>query len=75
MLKNLIKEMAVSNITQENLAATLNVHRNTIANKLNGVGKFSVEDAMKIQKVFFPNLGLAYLFEFEEDSSLEYRQR
>lgn len=69
MLKNLIKEMAGAKVTQENLASTLNVHRNTIANRLNGEGKFSIEDAIQIQKTYFPTLGLGYLFE-ETDSEI-----
>lgn len=63
MLVNLIKEMAVSKISQEDLAKALNVHRNTIANKLDGKGKFSIKDALVIQQLFFPTLGLEYLFE------------
>ena len=63
MLRNLIKEMAVSKISQEDIAVAINVHRNTVANKLEGKGKFSVESAMIIQKKFFPTLGLGYLFE------------
>lgn len=63
MLKNLIKEMAVSKVSQEDIAVAVNAHRNTIANKLAGKGKFSIKDAMVIQKKFFPTLGLGYLFE------------
>lgn len=65
MLKNLIREMAVSKVSQEELALAVNLHRNTIANKLAGKGKFSIKDAMIIQQKFFPTLGLGYLFDDE----------
>ncbi|MBR3632731.1 MAG: XRE family transcriptional regulator [Elusimicrobiaceae bacterium] len=61
-LINLKKEMAGADISIETLAAELRVHRNTIANKIDGTSKFTVEEAFKIQEKFFPNLGLAYLF-------------
>ena len=63
MLTNLIKEMAGAKITNEMLAADLKVHRNTITNRLSGIGKFSIEDGILIQNKYFPNLGLAFLFE------------
>lgn len=62
-LKNLVKEMAAAKVTNEMLANKLDVHRNTIANKLAGNGRFSIEEAMCIQKVYFPQLGIEYLFE------------
>lgn len=62
-LTNLIKELAGKKITNEQLSTELNVHRNTIANRLAGLGKFSIEEGLFIQKKHFPNLGLAYLFE------------
>ncbi len=61
-LINLKKEMAGADISIESLAAELRVHRNTVANKLDGTSKFTVEEAFKIQEKFFPDLGLAYLF-------------
>ena len=64
-LVNLVKEMAIAKVTNEMLATRLNVHRNTIANKLSGKGKFSIEEAMIIQKDYFPNIGIEYLFEHQ----------
>lgn len=61
-LTNLVKEMAAAKVTQEMIADKLHVHRNTIANRLSGSGKFSISDAFEVQRAFFPNLGIEYLF-------------
>ena len=61
-LTNLVKEMAAAKVTKEMLAEKLHVHRNTIANRLSGTGSFSISDAFEVQKAFFPNLGIEYLF-------------
>lgn len=61
-LTNLVKEMAASKVTNEMLSEKIGVHRNTIANRLSGVGKFSIEEAFSIQKQFFPTLEIEYLF-------------
>ncbi len=62
-LTNLVKEMAAAKVTNEMLSATLGVHRNTIANRLAGNGKFSIDEAFRIQKTYFRDIGLEYLFE------------
>ena len=51
---NLKGEMAKKNVTIEEIAECLNVHRNSVANKINGRSKFSISEAFKIQKKFFP---------------------
>lgn len=61
-LTNLVKEMAASKVTNEMLSEKIGVHRNTIANRLSGIGKFSIEEAFSIQKQFFPTLEIEYLF-------------
>lgn len=61
-LTNLVKEMAASKVTQEMIADKLHVHRNTVANRISGSGSFSINDAFLVQKSFFPNLGIEYLF-------------
>lgn len=66
-LINLKKEMAGADITIEALAAELRVHRNTVANKIDGNSKFTIDEAFKIQNKFFPCLGLAYLFKEERE--------
>lgn len=62
-LTNLIKEMAGAGITNEALAEITKTHRNTIANKLAGESKFSIQEAILIHDKFFPNLGFEFLFE------------
>ena len=41
-LTNLVKEMAASKVSNEMLSEKIGVHRNTIANRLSGVGKFTL---------------------------------
>lgn len=61
-LINLVKEMAAAKVTNEMLSEKLGVHRNTISNRLSGNGKFSIDEAFQIQKEFFPEIGIEYLF-------------
>lgn len=67
---NLKAEMAKRDITIEEIAKTLGIHRNSVANKLNGITPFTVEEAFKIQAVFFPDLELKYLFKAESQEEL-----
>jgi plasmid maintenance system antidote protein VapI len=62
-LRNLKKEMAGADITVEAVADALKVHRNTVANKIDGSSKFTVDEAFRIRDKFFPKLGLEYLFQ------------
>ena len=63
--KNLKGEMAKENITIEEISKLLSIHRNSVANKLNGDSAFTIEEALKIQTRYFPKLSLAYLFSTE----------
>ena len=74
MLENLIKEMAVAKITNEDLSKAISAHRNTIANKLNGISNFSIDEAFTIQKTFFPNLDIAYLFAHSDGSKESWKR-
>lgn len=65
-LTNLVKEMAANKVTNEMLSEKIGVHRNTIANRLSGVGKFSIEEAFSIQRQFFPKMEIEYLFKDEK---------
>lgn len=71
VLVNLVKEMAAAKITNEMLAEKLSVHRNTIANRIDGIGNFSIAEALTVQKTFFPNLGIEYLFEKASEQQKE----
>ena len=61
-LINLKKEMAGENVTVEQMADFLHLHRNTVSNKIEGVSKFTIDEAFKVQEHFFPKVGIAYLF-------------
>lgn len=68
---NLRGEMAKRKITIEDLAAYLGIHRNSVANKLNGSSSFSIEESVKIQEHYFPEKELKYLFAKEEQEGGE----
>lgn len=63
---NLKAEMGRKNVTIEAVAKILEIHRNSVANKLNGTSSFTIEEAMKIKNTFFPNLEYRYLFATEK---------
>ena len=59
---NLQIEMLKKGVTQEELAKLIKRTRLTISNKLQGETSFLVEEAFLIQKTFFPDKELNYLF-------------
>ena len=59
-------ELAKRKVSIEGLATLLGIHRNSVANKLNGESSFSIEQAVMIQETYFPDLSLKYLFSTEE---------
>lgn len=66
---NLKAELGRNDITIESMAECLNIHRNSVANKLKGKTKFSIEEAMTIQEKFFPTLSIDYLFATDEEET------
>lgn len=64
-LKNLKREMAAADVTVEAIADTIKVHRNTAANKIDGVTKITFDEAVAIRDKFFPGIGLEYLYQNE----------
>lgn len=62
---NLRGEMAKRRVSIEDIADLLGIHRNSVANKVNGESPFSFEQSVKIQEKFFPDLELKYLFRKE----------
>lgn len=58
-------EMAKRKVSIEDIATLLGIHRNSVANKLNGESSFSIEQAVMIQEKYFPDLSLKYLFSTE----------
>lgn len=66
---NLRGEMAKRKIKIEDLANYLGLHRNSVANKLNGDSSFSIEESVKIQEHYFPEKELKYLFAKENEET------
>lgn len=62
---NLRGEMAKRRVSIEDISGLLGIHRNSVANKVNGESPFSFEQSVKIQERFFPDLELKYLFRKE----------
>ena len=60
--ENLRAEMARKKVSIEDIAECLSIHRNSASNKVNGNTAFSIEESVKIQETFFPDLELKYLF-------------
>lgn len=65
---NLKGEMAKKDITIEEVSRLLGIHRNSVANKINGDSSFSIDEAFKIHQSFFPKLSMEYLFKTEESN-------
>lgn len=63
---NLKAEMGRKDITIEEISKLLGIHRNSVANKVNGRSRFTVDEAKVVKEVFFPNLSIDYLFATEE---------
>lgn len=68
MYQNLRNVMQNKGITIDAMAALLNVHRNTIANKLDGVSPFDFDQAQLIANVMFPEYRPEYLFKNTEQT-------
>ena len=62
MLCNLKAEMARKQIMSKDLANLLGINPTTISAKINSRSEFTFEEAQKIQRGFFPDLELQYLF-------------
>lgn len=62
MYNNLIVEMKANGVSKSDLQKLLQVHYNSILNKLAHRTCFTVDEAVKIQKEFFPERELAELF-------------
>ena len=62
MYDNLKAAMALKGITVDAMAKILNVHRNTVQNKLDGDSEFTFGQAQLISEVMFPEYTMKYLF-------------
>lgn len=63
MFSNLRAEMARKEITIIEISKLLGVNRDTVSRKLSGKSKLYLNEAMLINKEFFPNKQLPYLFQ------------
>lgn len=59
---NVRAEMARRNITISMMAECLGVNRDTMSNKLSNKTRINLDEAFKIQKKFFPDVGVENLF-------------
>lgn len=59
---NLRREMANKNLTNVRLASALKISRSALRNKFAGKSSFTLDEALIIQKYFFPEHSLEYLF-------------
>lgn len=62
-MRNLEEALNKKGITRETVAALLNIHRNTLKNKLDGESDFTVPEAFSIKRNLLPEYDLDYLFE------------
>lgn len=70
MLHNLEAEMARDQIKRIDLARLLNLSSRAVYGKISGETKFTTSEAIKIQKTYFPNLPIEYLFaEVDEEAT------
>lgn len=61
----LVGEMAKQRITKKDLSDLLEVHWNSITNKISGESDFSVTEAIKIRDRYFPEWKIENLFRRE----------
>lgn len=62
MYANLKMEMNLKGITIEDIAKSLEIHRNSASFKINGKGKFTIDEAFKIHQEYFAYADMQYLF-------------
>ena len=71
MYSNLLSLMKNKKITISQLANLLNVRSATASDKLKGVVKlgFSIDEALTIKKVFFPEYEVDFLFKVDNEQN------
>ncbi|MCR8658950.1 XRE family transcriptional regulator [Paenibacillus endoradicis] len=63
MFRNLEAEMARNGVNKGDFAKFLGVRYATVIDKTKGRNRFYLDEASKIQRHFFPNCTIEYLFE------------
>lgn len=61
-MRNLEMALKQKNISNEAVAKLLNIHRNSLRNKLNGKTDFSISEAFKIKRDLLPEFDMDFLF-------------
>ncbi|MCD7947536.1 MAG: hypothetical protein LUG13_04455 [Oscillospiraceae bacterium] len=62
MYSNLKSAMDREQVTIDSLADTLNLHRNTVQNKLSGTSSWTYEEALMVKASYFQQYDLLWLF-------------
>lgn len=62
MYLNLKTEMNRTNISINDVAETLHIHRNSASSKVNGDTSFTIEEAFALRDAKFPYTSAEYLF-------------
>lgn len=63
MYNNLKFEMKKRKVSNRDLMKALKISYQSISNKICGRTSFKIEEAIEIRNLFFPFMGLEYLFE------------
>ena len=66
MLNNLRAEMVRDDVTVSDIAKLLNLSERSIRDRLSGVYKFSLEEAITVRDRFFPGMDVVELFKNKE---------
>lgn len=66
MLHNLEAELAREGINKAQIARLLRISNRAVYDKIHGRTKFTTDQAILIQKTYFPNKSIEYLFEPKE---------
>lgn len=61
-MRNLEVALRQKNISNEAVAKLLNIHRNSLRNKLDGKTDFSISEAFKIKRDLLPEYDMDFLF-------------
>ena len=63
VLRNLEAEITRKKLSREEIASGIGISTRSLYDKLNGKSKFNVEEAFTLQRIFFPDKDIDYLFE------------
>ncbi len=62
VFRNLKAEMARHDISIQKMADKLEINRDTLSRKLSRKTQINLDEVFKIQKIFFPEVGVCSLF-------------